>query len=549
MNLNRHNNSNIDFFNNYTNSNHNNNTNNNDQILFRIIKDKRNYEKKLFSELSLSDKMKIKKEKAKLYLGEKTKRINFEGTNNLEANQNVDPFLTKQSLINNKEPQEGFNVFKNEKNTISEEAAAEKASKNISYKTSENSINIITTSEIDTKKGNDNESFLSIYDREGKDFIIENDKIIILNDRLDEKSKKEIRMLRNRISAQKSRDNKKRELSEYKIFSNQVCNENEKLKNKLSNKQLENELILNRIKFLEENLCQNCQHLRFSSNNNDKQGLQLQLRNETISNGNSNRNRNTSSYNTDNINNNQTSFNINNDNILNGRLINSHSNISSNNYNNNIRNNFSTTLLDISSAARRNISNNFKLGIFSGVLLIFFIVGCLLWGQFDEINNKITRKLFSLYDANKRKLDYSQNNNSNQKALGLISNSSEVNNNNKNKVFNITKSYPIIKYNNKSSITNYNQSDIFNSNKELSKLNTNKKGSDKVTTKLAEYNLLKFNLQSLKSFLKRKKIEFLEIITNKLLQINKKFTTDINKLDQEPELGIILLKYLLNLIN
>ena len=81
------------------------------------------------------------------------------------------------------------------------------------------------------------------------------------------------------------------------------------------------------------------------------------------------------------------------------------------------QNNF-PTMVDISNATRRNISNNLRLGVFSGVLLLVFIIGCLVWGQLDEINSTITRKLFSLYDKNINNLNFTKSPN---KPLNIIS--------------------------------------------------------------------------------------------------------------------------------
>ena len=68
-------------------------------------------------------------------------------------------------------------------------------------------------------------------------------------------NKKEIKMLRNRISAQKSRDRKKKEFDELKLITENFYRENCSLKNTLINKDKE----INKMKEILNKLCENCQ--------------------------------------------------------------------------------------------------------------------------------------------------------------------------------------------------------------------------------------------------------------------------------------------------
>jgi hypothetical protein len=75
-------------------------------------------------------------------------------------------------------------------------------------------------------------------------------------------SKKELKMLRNRLSAQRSRDRKKKEFDELKTLTKNLLTENEKLKNEI----LQKDSIINKLKDILKNLCPNC--LDLIKNNN-----------------------------------------------------------------------------------------------------------------------------------------------------------------------------------------------------------------------------------------------------------------------------------------
>jgi hypothetical protein len=587
------------------------------QQIFSISKDLAKHNKKVFNELPLTYKMKIKKEKAKLLLGEKTKRMNIDilqanatndsvynynnyklnaeleleeksnptNKNNIinkaynesSSNSSNDKKTKKNSLplndlLNHNEVEENINNnFNNKKENYNNNCNDNNNKLNLQNQEIKKSINKITnfhnlkntfqalneikekefarTKNINFSKNKENEKSNSdsefdftsdLHLKEGKDYIIENDKLIILNDNPDEKTKKEIRILRNRISAQKSRDRNKMELREFKQFSNTLSTENEYLKGQLGQKETESLLLKIRIKNFEEKLCENCQHLITfdpkkpkSSADFDKSIINRDNKNNfyNITHNNSSNNSIDNSKNINIINHIDNKTNTRNYNFNN---INNNSN--DDNYNNNAG--YSPNIIDISSASRRNFSNNLKIGVFAGLLVILFVLGCVLWGQFDEINSKITRQLFSLYDG---KLTKSSNS-------GLIQN---TNKNIKAKIFNITKNYPIVKYG-KANDTNLTQSQnkkISSNNDKNQNINYNKvsgksKGSkalEKITSKLAEYNFSRYNLENLKNFLRKKKSEFLANIAKKLHEKTVGFNKDIENVDKKKmEIGKFL---------
>ncbi len=221
----------------------------------------------------------------------------------------------------------------------------------------------------ENKSDSENDFCFDLHLKDGKDYLIENDKLIILTNNPDEKTKKEIRILRNRISAQKSRDRKKNELREFKEFSNILYNENQYLKCKINEKEEETEGLKKHIRNYENNLCDQCQYLKNFKEIKIKSDDAIRKKSNITN----------KSYNIHNLNNK--------DSFTSQNTINLSDQINP------------PSLIDISVATRRNFSNNIKIGVFSGLLVIFFVLSCVLWGQFDEINMKITRKLFSFYDG------------------------------------------------------------------------------------------------------------------------------------------------------
>ena len=153
-----------------------------------------------YQNMPLKERMKIKKQKTKKLLENKTHRMNTQE----ESKENN---IEKNSLSNNTQ-------------------------ENISASTSHNnSLN------------NNNLSF---------NYSLNPDMISKMN-------KKEIKMLRNRLSAQRSRDRKKKELSDLKAITKSLFQENEKLRNEIKERDSKiNELI--------NLLCPKCQE-KFKKNN------------------------------------------------------------------------------------------------------------------------------------------------------------------------------------------------------------------------------------------------------------------------------------------
>jgi hypothetical protein len=152
-----------------------------------------------------------------------------------------------------------------------------------------------------------------------KDFLITSDKVIALTDKLDPITKKEIKILRNRISAQKSRDKKKQELEELKVYSFKLFTENKDLRSKL--KETEDELVTLRMK------------LRAYENSSGDIRSVLPARLETAMNS-------TIHHQAQQI-------------VLN----------------------------DFSEASRRNFYGRMKLGVLTGIILIMFLIGSLFWSE------------------------------------------------------------------------------------------------------------------------------------------------------------------------
>jgi hypothetical protein len=166
---------------------------------------------------------------------------------------------------------------------------------------------------------------------ESKNYIIEEEKLIPLSDKLDSLTKKEIKILRNRMSAQKSRDRKKRELEELKVLSQDLKKENKILKDKLSNAEIEIILLKRKIK-------------SFSNLQNNEQVLSC----SELIDVNQNNNRNNS----------------------NNVPINS--------------NNLSTTVVDLSNSSRNNFNQRSKFGLLAGIILVCLIICCLQFSQFSR---------------------------------------------------------------------------------------------------------------------------------------------------------------------
>ena len=187
----------------------NNNDNNNNSILLSTnskteimdysfsnnndIKNENETDFLIYQNLSLSERMKIKKEKAKKNILEKKTKRNEENKINID------------NLIN--------------EIPLNEDFEKERKNNTINNKTNQNQKNTI-------------------------------------------QSKKEIKMLRNRLSAQKSRDKKKKELENYKKLTQDLIKENTRLKEELEKRDID----INIIKESIQSLCPECKKLIFEKN-------------------------------------------------------------------------------------------------------------------------------------------------------------------------------------------------------------------------------------------------------------------------------------------
>ena len=151
----------------------------------------------IYQNLSLSERMKIKKEKAKKNILEKKTRRNEQNNINLDNLSNEIP--------------------------LNEDSEKEKERKN-----NNNNIN---------NKTNQNQKNKT-------------------------QSKKEIKMLRNRLSAQKSRDKKKKEFEHYKKLTQDLMKENKRLKEELEKRDID----ISKIKESIKSLCPECKKLIFEKN-------------------------------------------------------------------------------------------------------------------------------------------------------------------------------------------------------------------------------------------------------------------------------------------
>jgi hypothetical protein len=99
-----------------------------------------------------------------------------------------------------------------------------------------------------------------------KEYFVTNDnKVIPLTMYPDKLSAKEIRMLRNRISAQESRDRRKAEFEKLKEISDNLMNDNIELKRKLEEKENEFNKFINNTALL---CCKKCKEKIFNDNIN-----------------------------------------------------------------------------------------------------------------------------------------------------------------------------------------------------------------------------------------------------------------------------------------
>jgi len=180
-----------------------------------------------------------------------------------------------------------------------------------------------------------------------------------LERKLDKLKKKEIKIIRNRISAQKSRAKQKMELSELRNSTNNLSQENNSLKSKLKEKEDELSFISSVIKY-----CSNCSTILY-----DEENMKL-------------------SY-------------------------------SPNNYEEiiNTKRNKSLRVIENSSATENNLnSSRIKLGLLSGMFLFVFLIGCIALFPFNQEKQNDNffsgpenlRNLYILEDKSKSLRNHSQ---------------------------------------------------------------------------------------------------------------------------------------------
>lgn len=194
-------------------------------------------------DLPLSERMKIKKEKTKLLLERKTKRENFEPTKG--------EVFEKYLILKKEDREEELKINTNSINESPNNSLISPKSRSLKSSYSK-------STGMNSNSQPKNENLATNNSLSGDDSSNNSNHNNIVNSQL---SKKEMKMLRNRISAQRSRDRKKKELDDIKVISQDLLNQNCNLKKELESK--EKELI--NLKEKLNKLCQNCQ-LFFSNN-------------------------------------------------------------------------------------------------------------------------------------------------------------------------------------------------------------------------------------------------------------------------------------------
>jgi len=179
-------------------------------------------------------------------------------------------------------------------------------------------------------------------------------------------SKKELKMLRNRISAQVSRDRKKKEMDDLKLITQELFDQNIKLKKTLEEKDYQ----INEFKNFIDSLCLNCKGIINSQKRNN-----ILIENKLLS----------KSYSNDNF--------INNGNSIKDQGEEKSQTIiqNANHIRNNLISNKRYRVSDfptILNNGNRKIANNIKCGIMTGFLVIVFIVGSFAFNYGFDFTNK-----------------------------------------------------------------------------------------------------------------------------------------------------------------
>lgn len=186
-------------------------------------------------------------------------------------------------------------------------------------------------------------------------------------------SKKELKMLRNRISAQKSRDRKKKEMDDLKLITQELFNQNIKLKKQLEEK--ENKI--SEFKDMFNSLCESCKgkinYLKNSSKNKSCANNYLLEENKFLT------------HSCLNSNNNNKYLDVGDSIELTNKKI---ENI--NELKNNLISNKRNRVVDfptIMNSGNRRISSNVKCGIMTGFLVIACIVGSFAFNYGNSFAN------------------------------------------------------------------------------------------------------------------------------------------------------------------
>lgn len=200
--------------------------------------------------------------------------MNEEKRNQLsELNDNENKELKKNLFkiqsdvnINNKDSsnEENYEMLNNYKNIPLKERMSIKKQK--TKKLLENKTQRISTQE-ESKENNVDKNTISNNTQENLSSSSNNNSINNININslnpsvIAKMNKKEIKMLRNRLSAQRSRDRKKKELIDLKTITRNLFEENEKLRNEIKERD-------NKIKELINLLCPKCQE-KLKQNNSE----------------------------------------------------------------------------------------------------------------------------------------------------------------------------------------------------------------------------------------------------------------------------------------
>jgi len=254
------------------------------------------------------------------------------------------------------------NNINKEKQNLSEKSCERSGLENLSseqQKKEENSAALVRNCESRSKMNN-NESFSS--NGTSKNSCLD----ISLNETFsgicnrNNLSKREMKMLRNRISAQKSRDRKKQEMDDLKLITQELFNQNIKLKKQLEEK--ENKI--SEYKEMFNSLCENCKTKQKKLNSNNRANYLLEENKRFISHCLNNNNKYLDVGETIELTKNTTDCAELNRNI--------------NDLKNNLISNKRNRIVDfpsIMNGGNRRISSNVKCGIMTGFLVIACIVG------------------------------------------------------------------------------------------------------------------------------------------------------------------------------